>query len=76
MNELDDAYVNAMLMVNMHANTRSVTLMVSFSQTTQRAAVQLLGATFHAAILTSRQEVSSRQLLCGKFFFQTNRQKW
>ena len=26
MNEHDDAYVNAMLMVNMQANTRSVTL--------------------------------------------------
>ena len=28
MNEHDDAYVNAMLMVNMQANTRSVTLWI------------------------------------------------
>ena len=28
MNEHDDAYVNAMLMVNMQANTRSVTINV------------------------------------------------
>ena len=29
MNKHDDAYVDAMLMVNMQANTRSVTLMVA-----------------------------------------------
>ena len=30
MNEHDDAYVDAMLMVNMQANTRSVTMSVAF----------------------------------------------
>jgi len=32
MNEHDDAYVDAMLMVNMQANTRSVTLLLTASR--------------------------------------------
>jgi len=32
MNEHDDAYVDAMFMVNMQANTRSVTLKIPFFQ--------------------------------------------
>ena len=36
MNEHDDAYVDAMLMVNMQANTRSVTDMVTKTKTTTR----------------------------------------